>query len=68
MQKNKIIEDLPVQISFQVYALSKVYMLNFMRDILGKHLKHDHWEIFASDTDSVCMALAKTNIDESIPT
>lgn len=66
MEKNIVMENLPIQIGFQVYALSKVYMLHFIHDVLGSHLKDDEWEILASDTDSVCMSLAQDNIDDCV--
>lgn len=57
MKKSTIIENLPFQIGYQVYALSKTYMLHFIHEILGNHLADNHYELLSSDTDSVCMVL-----------
>lgn len=66
LERRKVVESLPLHIGFQVYSLSKVFMQHFVHDILGEHLDQRKWEMLATDTDSVCIALAERTVDECV--
>lgn len=66
MEQGRIVEVFLLQIGFQVYALSKLFMQNLIHGVLMKHLNPRKWKILASDTDSVAVELADGTLDECV--
>ena len=51
LDQEEIKVDLPIQIGVMVYNLSKLRMLEFVYDCLGKYCKASHIQYLSSDTD-----------------
>ena len=65
--KNKIVNDLPIQIGLNVYLNSKLHMLKFFYLFLKKYIPDRHFELLETDTDSIYFSISKENLDDCVP-
>ena len=65
--KNKIVNDLPIQIGLNVYLNSKLHMLKFFYLFLKKYISDRHFELLETDTDSIYFSINKENLDDCVP-
>ena len=65
--KNKITNDLPIQIGLNVYLNPKVHMLRFLYLFLKKYIPDCHFELLETDIDSIYFSISKENLDDYVP-
>ena len=65
--KNKIVNDLPIQIGLNVYLNSKLHMLKFFYLFLKKYIPDRHFELLETDTDSIYFSISRENLDDCVP-
>ena len=65
--KNKIVNDLPIQIGLNVYLNSKLHMLKFFYLFLKKYIPDRHFELLETDTDFIYFSISKENLDDCVP-
>ena len=54
-----------MQIGIAVYSYAKLRLIEF-REFINTYLMNDHYQLMECDTDSLYIAFAKANIDESV--
>ena len=64
--KNKIVNNLPIQIGLNVYLNSKLHMLKFFYLFLKKYIPDCHFELLEIDTDSIYFSISKKNMDDCV--
>ena len=65
--KNKIVNDLPIQIGLNVNLISKLHMLKFFYLFLKKYIPDRHFELLETDTDSIYFSISKENLNDCVP-
>ena len=65
--KNKIVNDLPIQIGLNVYLNSKLHVLKFFYLFLKKYIPDRHFELLETDTNSIYFSISKENLDDYVP-
>ena len=64
MKQPRAVHDLPIQIGFWVYSLSKLRMLEFYYDLLLKFFFQEKFELIQMDIDSLYFAINGENIED----
>ena len=64
--KNKIVNDLPIQIGLNVYLILKLHMLKFFYLFLKTYIPYRHFELLETDTDSIYFSINKENLDDCV--
>ena len=65
--KQKIVQDLPIQLGLSVYIEAKLHMLKFVHCFLKKFVPKRYFEVLESDTDSLYAAFAHESLEECVP-
>ncbi len=65
--KQKVIQDMPLQIGFFVYQEAKLHMLKFYYDFIDQFIDRRDFQYCAMDTDSAYMALSSTSLGSLVP-
>ena len=65
--KNKIVNDLPIQIGLNVCLNSKLHMLKFFFLFLKKYIPDRHFDLLETDTDSIYFSISRENLDDCVP-
>ena len=65
--KNKIANDVPIQIGLNVYLDTKLHMLKFFYLFLKKYVPDRYFELLETDTDSIYFSINKKNLDDCVP-
>ena len=66
MGPRKIVEDLPVHISFYVYQYAKLKMLELRYDFMERFFDKSKWEQLYMDTDSNYMACSVEELEDAL--
>ena len=66
MSKRSITENLPVHLGVYILQLAKLHMLRFYYNVLDTYVDRRHFQLLASDTDSLYFSLSEKSLDDVI--